>query len=134
MIRLLLALASLGALPGCGEESREFAASEVIDELSDNGAPLRLGGPSPNEQEGIEIHELSISGPDPEHSTGEHVEEGASLIVAVDERTAEDEFVRCESTVSLTCYRVANAVLLFTGDDPETLARIEAAVRAMESE
>ena len=84
------------------------------------------------DQEDVEAFALSIPshGPEAAHAHGG----SATLSVAVDEAAAEDEFVRCESAIRLTCYRVANAVLLVHVDDPATLLRIETAVRAMESE
>ena len=120
------------AVPGCGGE-REFTAAELVGELRDEGAPIQLEEPLRSEQEGVEVHGVSISGVAAagEHS---HAEGAASLAVAESEELALEEFSRCETAVTLICFRVANCVLTLGDDDPETLAKLEAAVRAMESD
>ena len=120
------------AVSGCGGE-REFTAPELVGELRDEGAPIQLEGPLLNEQEGVEVHGVSISGP-ASSDEAPHDEGAASLTVAESEELAIEEFSQCEMAVSLICFRVANCVLTLSGDDPETLARLEAAVRAMEGD
>ena len=117
----------------CGAGSREFTASQLVGELNDNGAPLQLEGPLHSEQESVEVYELSISTLDPP-TAGGHAESGATVIIADDEGIATTEFERCESAVSLICFRIANGVLILSDDEPATLSKIEAAVQAMESE
>ena len=120
------------ALSGCGGE-REFSAPELVGELRNDGAPIQLEEPLRDEQEGVEVHEVSILGGiaagDDSHAAG-----AASLTVAKSEELAIEEFSRCETAVSLICFRVANCVLTLTDDDPETLAKVETAVRAMEGD
>jgi len=104
-----------------------------VNELNENGAALRLEGALPNDQENVEVYELSLSRSD-SPTPDDHAESGVTVIIAEDEELAEAEFGRCEASVSLTCFRVANGVLLLSDDEPSTLAKVEAAVRAMESE
>lgn len=118
---------------GCGADGREFTASELVEELNANGAPFQLEGPLLNDQENVEVYELSVSTAS-SPTAGGQVESGATLTIAETDEQAITEFQRCESSVSLTCFRVANGVLLLSDDEPGLLAEVEAAVRAMESE
>ena len=124
--------AILLALTGCGSEGREFTAAELVEELHSNGAPLQLEGPLANDQEHLEVYDLSVSTPNSPDAHG-HAG-GATLTISEDEEAAVAEFQRCESSLTLTCFRVANGVLQLGDGDPELLAEVEAAVRAMESE
>lgn len=103
--------------------------------MNENGAALELGEALTDDQEEIDVYEVSLAQLDaPQGAGGEHSERGASLVLAANTETAIDEYDRCESAVSLICYRAANAVLILDDDDPATLARIEAAIRGLESE
>lgn len=129
----LYVVSFLLALPGCGSEEREFTASELVEELHSHGAPFQLEGPLPNDQENLEVYDLSISTDRPPAAHG-HAGSGATLTISEGEEAAVAEFQRCESSLTLTCFRVANGVLQLAEGDPELLAEVEAAVRAMESE
>ncbi len=61
-------------------------------------------------------------------------EGGGSLIVAPDPDKGLDEYERCEATLSLLCYRVANIVLVFEALEPEQRAQLDAAVVALGNE
>ena len=125
-------LSILLVVAGCGGEGREFTASELVEELHSNGAPLQLEGPLPNDQEHLEVYDLSVSTPS---SPATHGHAGAAtLTISEDEEAAVAEFQRCESSLTLTCFRVANGVLQLGDGDPELLAEVESAVRAMESD
>jgi len=132
--RASAALVALGlCLVGfaCGEDEREFTASELISELADRGAPLDLEGTLHNDQEGVVVYELSLSDP----RSGAHSEEsGASLILAESEEIAISEFERCDSAVRLVCFRVANGVVYLSNHDPGPIGEIETAVKDMESD
>jgi hypothetical protein len=115
-------LLALGA--GCGSDERTFSAEEVVAEMSDNGAPLRLGESLTTNQEDVELHAIRLAG----GGTG-------TLAIAADSDAAMDEYERCESSASLFCYRAANAVLVLDSEVPnQDLARVEAAVRALAEE
>lgn len=79
------------------------------------------------------MYDLSISTPHPPVAGG-HAERGATLTISEDEDAAVAEFQRCESSLTLTCFRVANGSLQMSEEDPELLLDVEDAVRAMESE
>ena len=121
------------AVSGCGVEGREFTASELVDELDAKGAPFQLEGPLVTDQESIDVYELSTSTASSPTAHG-HGGGGATLTIAEDEDKAETEFQRCESSLTLVCFRISNGVLQLSDDDPGLLAEVEAAVRAMASD
>ena len=48
---------------------------------------------------------------------------------------AREEFERCESAATLTCYRAANVVLYFdAAPGDQRVARVETAIRALAAE
>ena len=122
------------ALSACGGGEREFTASELIDELNDKGAPLELEGTLASAQEGLETFELAITEPGAADAAQGHDEGGATLILTENAGDAPAEFERCESALSLTCFRVANGVIALTDDNPSVLAKVGAAVSALESD
>src|SRR5687768_17639622 len=115
------------AVSGCGGDEREFTASELVGELHASGAPLHLEGSLANDQENLEVYELSVSAPSSPTGHG-HAGSGATLAIADDEDSAITEFERCEASLTLTCFRVSNGVLLLSDDQPGLLAEVEAAV------
>jgi hypothetical protein len=109
------------ALAGCGSDERTFGAEDLVAEVSENGAPLRLGESLTTDQEDVELHAIRLAG----GGTG-------TLAIAEDSHAALDEYERCESSASLFCYRAANAVLVFDSEVPnQDLARVESALEAM---
>jgi len=131
-----LCLAATSTLTGCGE--RSFTAEEFVDEANANGVALTLGEPLSTEQGGTQLYSVTISEPtggDPPSGNTEIGEShgGGSLRVEDDSEAAEAEYTRCEQSL-LFCFRAANVVLIVEDAEPETLARLTAALRAIEDE
>jgi hypothetical protein len=136
-----LACAALlaGSVTGCGDETT-FTADELVTEVNDRGAGIRLGEPLTTSQEDVELYALRLAGggavpglpPGDAGSAPTDVHGGGTLTITEDDDAALAEYERCESAVSLVCFRAANAVLIFEGAVPnQDLARIESAVRSM---
>jgi hypothetical protein len=136
-----LACAALlaAALAACGDETT-FTADELVAEVNDRGAQVRLGEPLTTSQEDVELYALRLAGTGaapgvPSGDAGSapvDVHGGGTLTITEDDDAALAEFERCESAVSLVCFRAANAVLIFEGAIPnQDLARIEMAVQSM---
>ena len=139
--RISIALVALAAAAasGCGDDERTFTAPEFVAEANRNGAALELGAALAVTESDDEVYGIAIDerGED-EHAredsaeSGEHG--GGSLRITEDSGAAEDEHARCESAASLICYRAANVVLILEPGVPAAdLARVEAAIRGMES-
>ena len=130
---LVVALAALTA--GCGSGAGEFSAEEFVDEANSHGAGLELGGPLES-QEGAEIYEVTVEpamADSREPPLGEG-HSGGTIRVADDPEDAEAEYARCEEAASLFCYRAANIALILDEDaQPEALAQVAAALRAMQA-
>jgi hypothetical protein len=111
----------------CGETT--FDAPGFVQEVNSNGAELRLGDEllataDDREVFAVELAESGEAGAEEGHAHG-----GGSLTVTADADAALAEFERCESAVSLLCYRAANVVIAF--EDviaPEQLEPFEAAI------
>jgi hypothetical protein len=119
----------LAAAPGCGE--REFEDAELVEELNAAGAGLQLGEPLPVGTDDIEVRSIAF-----EHTslTGDsHTHASGAISILPDSEAALSEFERCEGTVDFTCFRVANAVLRFTGLEPADHARLTEALRSLET-
>ena len=132
----ILVLCALFAT-GCGGE-REFQAGEFVDAANEEGAGLVLGDSLTSIEEDVEVFAMEFA-EDGDHAEDEpkggHAHSGGSLIVAGDAESATEEFERCESAVTLTCYRAANVVLFFDAEStPEHVARVDAAIRALGSD
>jgi hypothetical protein len=128
-----------GSLAACGDEAT-FTAEELVAEVNARGAQVRLGERLTTSQEGVELYALRLAGAGaapgvPSGDAGSapvDVHGGGTLTITENDDAALAEYERCESAVSLVCYRAANAVLIFEGAVPnQDLARIEAAVQAM---
>jgi hypothetical protein len=118
---VLLALAALAAV-ACGSGGREFGAEEFVDEANSHGAGLELGAPLDSSQPDTELYEVTSEGG------------SGTLTVMSSEESAEAEYARCEDTVSLFCYRAANVALYFEEAQPDALAHVAAALKAMGSD
>lgn len=133
---LVLAIVLLAA--GCGGGERSFEAEEFVEAVNEHGAGLTLDGPLANEQEGVDIFAVSVTGEAHAERPAEdpHAHGGAaSLVIAADEEVAAAEHRRCEGAVSFLCYRAANAVLIVEAEiEPDELERIGAAIRSLESD
>jgi hypothetical protein len=142
-MRTLACAALLAAtLTACGDETT-FTADELVAEVNERGAQIRLGEQLTSSQEDVEIYALRLAGTsaaagvpsDDAASAPVDVHGGGTLTITESDDAALAEYERCESAVSLVCYRAANAVLIFEGAVPnQDLARIETAVRAMAEE
>ena len=129
MLPALILLALVAA--ACGGE-RTFEPDEFIDEANAEGAGLVLGPPLTSIEEGVDVFQVSFGEPGTAPAAGAHPQTGGSMIITEDAGSAREEWERCESTVSLTCYRAANVVLYFdTGPTDEHVARVDAAIRAL---
>ena len=120
------------ALSGCGEKT--YSPDEVVAELNAAGAQLEIGQPltGSSEQE-TEIVTVTFA-EEGEPEAGVIDAHGAGAIVVVDDaELAGEEFDRCEAAVDFTCFRVANAVLRFTGISPDEQADLTAAIRSLET-
>lgn len=130
------ALATLLALllAACGGE-RSFEPAEFVDAANREGANLVLGDPLTSTQEGVDIFAVHFAGEASEPAADDHAAGGGSMVVAEDAETATGEFERCESAVTLTCYRAANVVLYFDAESTDRrVAAVAAAIRALASD
>jgi hypothetical protein len=128
---LVLVLAAMLAA-GCGE--REFEPDEFVDAANAEGAGLVLGESLTSITEDVEVFAVSFEGAD-EPAGGHEHGGGGSLMVTDDSDSAREEFERCQSTLSLTCYRAANVVIYFDAPpQDEHVARVDAAIRALGDE
>jgi hypothetical protein len=108
---------------GCGE--REFEPDEFVDAANAEGAGLVLGESLTSITEDVEVFAISF-----EQGSG-----GGSLLLTDDSDSAREEHERCESAVTLTCYRAANVVLYFDAPPSDAqVARVDAAIRALGDE
>lgn len=119
---LLLTVAALVVIAGCGEEQRTFTPSEFVDEMNDEGADLELGADLLSTQAGLGVFEIRLG------RDGD-----GSLTIAEDPEGGASEYERCEGAATLLCYRAANAVLIFDGAEIAVgdLAPVEAAIRTI---
>jgi hypothetical protein len=130
VIAILLAL----LVAACGGE-RTFEPDEFVEAANEEGAGLVLDEQLTSIEEGVDVYALSFedeaaapAAGDDEHGHGA----GGSMIVTDDAESATAEFERCETAVSLTCYRAANVVLYFNAaPTDEHVVPVEAAIRAL---
>jgi hypothetical protein len=125
--RLAAAIAILAAAlaAGCGETT--FDAPGFVEEANSHGAGLHLGEQLLSTDPEREVFAVELTAAVAASGHG-----GGSLAITDGDDAALAEFRRCESAVTLLCYRAANVVLLFESEIPaEGLARVEGAIRAM---
>jgi hypothetical protein len=129
---LAIILAALAA--GCGGE-RTFTAEEFVEEINAEGAAMEIGEVITENQDGLEILEVSFSEPavTPTGGRAESSAHGAMLVLG-DAEEAVDEVARCESAPAFTCFRAANVVVRFEEILPEEQARVTQAFEALASE
>lgn len=149
---LLLALAS-----GCNGE-KPYDAGEFVAELNSNDPVIALGEPlttTDTDQElyAVEVIEAAGEGEgqhaadevggegEAEHAADEEEGNdesehgtGGSLVVAPDEEEAFAEYERCETALSLLCYRAANVVLRIEELAPDDRRRMDHAFIALGAE
>lgn len=136
---LLPVLATVLAVVGCGPGERTFEAQEFVEEANANGAGLELGEPLISTEADVSVYSLHISelptgeGGLPAGGGHEEIASGA-LTLLPDAEAGREEYERCETAVSLICYRAANVSLSFEGLTPEQRARLDAAITAMASD
>jgi hypothetical protein len=130
------------ALAACGSDAT-FTAQELVDEVNAHGAGVRLGEPLSTTQPDIELYAIRLegeAGASASPATGESsaptdVHAAGSLTIAKDDDAALAEYGRCETAVSLLCFRAANTVLILEDTIPSAdIARVEDAVRDLESD
>lgn len=133
ILRRPLAAAALTlSVAACGSDDA-FTAEEFIGEANQHGAGLVLGSRLESGREETTIYEVAFAETgDPANAGHDHG--GGSLTVLEDGDAGLAEYERCESAVSLVCFRAANIALFFEGDvAPAEIARLEEALRAMAS-
>ena len=109
---------------GCGE--REFEPDEFVEAANAEGAGLVLGESLTSITEDVEVFAVSFQ------QGQDGAPGGGSLIVTGDSDSAREEHARCQSAVTLTCYRAANVVLYFDAPPSDArVARVDAAIRAL---
>ena len=133
-----IACVAAAALTSCGSDERTFSAQEFVDEANAQGAHLTLGEPLPTDESGTELYGVTVEGPGAEQpDAAPPIPEeagGGSLRVEETVAAAEAEYERCDQA-GLLCYRAANVVLVFEQDaDPDSLADLARAIRALERE
>jgi hypothetical protein len=121
----------------CGGE-RSFEPEEFVDQANAEGASLVLGEQLTTIEEGVDVFAISFAeekGHEREQEPDGQSHSGGSMIVTSDSEAATEEFQRCETAVTLTCYRAANVVLYFDVEpSDEQVAKVDAAIRALASE
>jgi hypothetical protein len=141
-----LSMLIAAALAGCGSGETTFTAQEFVERANDEGAGLELADRLSSASGAAEVWSVRLSGGDPGgpspsppasgagSSLGADLAHGGgSLAVSEDAEAGAAEYDRCEQAVTLTCFRAANVVLRLEGGTPDEVARIEDALRAMES-
>jgi hypothetical protein len=134
---LILALAV--PLGGCGSGEHQFTPEEFVDTVNAEGAGLALGPAIATRADGVEIHSVTfteastgvgsptIDSPRAEHGSG-------NLLIAGDAGAARAEFERCDKAEGLTCFRAANAVLIFKDMDGADQARVVTSLEAIQTD
>lgn len=135
LLATLLSLPALTLLGGCGGDEKQFTAAGFINALNANGATLKLGPVLATNPAGVEVHAVKFTATAPsatgEGAGTERANGEATLLVFDGSGDAEDEFDRCESLPTLTCFRAANAVLRVADLQPSDRARITTAVEGV---
>ena len=107
----------------------------AVDAANAEGAVLILCESLTSITEDVEVFAVSFEEGDEPAAGGHEHDGGGSLMVTGDSDSAREEFERCQSTSSLTCYRAANVVIYFDAPPQEEhVARVEAAIRALGDE
>lgn len=121
------------ALPaGCGEDTRLFDAEELVDAINEEGAEVELGDELVSQQEGVEVFAFGFADHPGNAGGGEAHGSGGSLVITPDDETGVAEYERCESAVTLLCYRASNVVMILEKEaSREDTARIEAAITSL---
>jgi len=111
----LALIAVLGSVHGCGSSSAEptFGPSEFVTSAKRAGAHLDLG-PALTSREGITTYEVRVAARQGDKPAG------AALLIAETEAGAIGRFEECDATVTLVCFRAANAIL-YLEDPPQPL-------------
>ena len=128
---LLLTFVVTGMAIGCGSQERTFDAEGFVDEIDAHGAQLELGPVLTTRADGIDVHVLRFSGGDTDSQLHSADTGTATMLVMEDSEAAREEFARCESAPTLTCFRAANVVLRFEEMDATDQARIVGAMEGI---
>jgi len=117
-----------------GGSPKSFSAPAFIDAANGEGADLVLGSKLISSQKDVQIYGLSFKGGESTSGTPDDETAGASLTISPDSDAAIAVYDQCEATQSFICYRANNASLVFDhGTDPQALANVDSAVRALAS-
>lgn len=137
---LLVALAAgtlAGFAPGCGSD-RAYDAEGFVEAANAEGAGLVLGAPLASTNPDHEVRSVEVGEGEEEQTGGDgeaaHLHSSGSITVTPGEEAARAEHQRCESAVTLLCYRAGNVVLVLQDDvPPEDRARVDRAIQALET-
>ncbi len=104
-----------------------------MEALNAEGAGVELGPVLTENVEGIDVHTVTLDHPPgtTPDDLGEHAHSSGALVVLPGLEDAEAELQRCRVAPSLTCFRVENAVIRFTGLERGSEARLRSAVAAL---
>lgn len=130
----------------CGddENSATFTAAGFVQAVNREGAGLALGEQLPSTATSYEVFSATFT----EHPGGVedareeeqgHRAEGnghahgrvVSLVVTASDEAAIAEYERCESALSLTCFRAANVVAYMEAEDPHLVERLAEAIKRL---
>lgn len=115
----------------CGSGERTFDTEGFLEEINAQGAQLELGPVLTTRSDGVDIHVLGFSGGSPDSQLHSSDTGSATMLVMDDSAAAQEEFDRCNSSATLTCFRAANVVLRFEEMSAADRARIVGAVEGI---
>lgn len=113
-----------------------LSADGFVAAANEAGAGLELGPRLASSGEETEIHTVGFTDAVGAGSIapGSDLAHGAaSLIVSPSAEAAGEQYARCDTAITIRCYRSQNVVLLVDSPTPAEIARLDAAIRALES-
>lgn len=128
------------ALAACSE--RAYDAEGFVEAANAEGAGLELGAPLTSTNSDHEVRSVELDSGEGEEDEGgvagegeaAHLHSSGSITVTPGEEAARAEHARCESAVTLLCYRAGNVVLVLQDElPPEDRARVDEAIQGLES-
>lgn len=119
---------------GCAGGEEVFTAEELIASINAHGAAVALGPVLTTSDQGVEVQSVTLAESDPGSAPAGFEGDahgGGAVLVLGDSEAARIEVERCQASLSLICFRAANAVLRFEGLFPAEQARITEAFQAL---